>query len=159
MRATNLTIKLYRITASVDRAGQCLDASQAETLGEAYGVTYASKDAADCAVIDLQDGIEDTDLDSSTTYSTVEYPVQVTGIESTPEDEAITVSARITCADYTGETCWTAKPSHTAAGVGGLEPAGDSIDAWVDHDMARAVGDAVVAVGLEILAVAGQARA
>jgi len=150
---------LYSITASFDRDGQTQDCSQAEVLGEAYGVTYLTREAADSALEDLRVyGIDDGDLDPTTRYSLVERTLTISDVTSAPEDGAITVSARVEYQDFSGVTYWTAKPRHTAAGIDGLEPAGDSIDAWTDHDLALYLDtDALLHVGAEILALAARA--
>jgi hypothetical protein len=150
------TITLYRIRASATRDGQTIDCSQAEVLGETYGVTYTARDAADAALEDLDESIAEYQLDPSTTYSISEIPVLIGEISTEYEDGAITVSARVEMPGYAGPTCWSAKPRNTAAGVDGLEPAGDSIDAWADDTLAMYLpANALLVVGLEILALAG----
>lgn len=60
---------MYRVTASYERDGLLLDASQAEVLGDAYGRTYATEAEAEAVAQELADTIADYGLDPTTTYS------------------------------------------------------------------------------------------
>jgi hypothetical protein len=154
----NTTIALYIITASFDRDGQVQDCSQAEVLGEAFGVTYVTSEAAESALAECAESVEAYDLDPTTRYSIEQTSVTISDVTTEPEDGAITVSAHVEAPGYSGITCWSAKPRHTAAGIDGLEPAGDSIDAWTDGDLARILdADTLIHVGTEILALAARA--
>ena len=146
-------ITMYRITASYTHYGQCVDSTTAETLGDAMGVIYATQELADAAADELQGSVMDFSLDPSTRYSVVEVPIEI-GDVSLSDDE---VTADVTLDGHRQTTSWYAAPRRTKAGIDGLQPAGDSIDCWVDTVMASALpADAVVALGLEILAIAGR---
>lgn len=60
---------MYRVTASYERDGLLLDASQAEVLGDAYGRAYATEAEAEAVAQELADTIADYGLDPTTTYS------------------------------------------------------------------------------------------
>jgi hypothetical protein len=153
---TKPTATLYRITASYEDNGTLCSANTAEVLGEAYGRYYDTEEAATAKAEDMAGDIEDYDLDESTKYYVEEVAVEISDIGCEDDDGAVSVSATVRVDGHRYDTSWTARARNTTAGVSGLEPAGDSIDAWVDHDLAVALGDSVVAVGLEILAMAGR---
>jgi len=146
------TIKLYTVGASHVVAGQTVDCSSAEVLGESAGVTYLTRSDVDAAIEELSSSVEDAGLDPSTSYSVTESSITVADVTSEAEDGAITVSAHVEAPGYSGTTLWSARSSHTAAGIDGLEPCGDAPTAWTDGDLALHLDTAtLVHVGLEIL--------
>lgn len=152
------TIKLYRISASYTRDGQVLDCSQAEILGDAYGVTYATREEAESIAEDMQEEVEDYNLDPSTTYSVDEVTVSISAVDAAADDDDITVSADVRVDGCTRKTVWSARPRHTAAGVDGIEPSGDSPDCWIDGDLAATLGETcAIAIGEYVLASARRA--
>jgi len=68
---------MYTVQASYERDGQIIDCSEAETLGEASGVEYATEAEAIEACDAAQEGLAGLDLDPSTTCSVYRGRVQV----------------------------------------------------------------------------------
>lgn len=62
---------MYKITASYDRNGTRTDTSTDSVLGDAYGQTYPTREAAQAVADGLQASIADYDLDASTEYQVV----------------------------------------------------------------------------------------
>lgn len=72
-------MKAYKITATaIDNNGVCISSNTAETLGEAYGVTYLTRERADEVRDDLESDIPEG-------YESSEYSVEEIEIEALKE--------------------------------------------------------------------------
>ena len=146
-----MTIKLYKIVATVTDATTEVLQTSAEVLGEAYGVAYGSLDEAHA----VRDALEETKADEALSYEVEVVEVRVTDVKtSTDADGATTIHATVKVDQRAAiATEWSVQPRHTTAGVDGWEPAGDAPDHWIDSNVAALVTDAgAMALGLEIIA-------
>lgn len=66
-------MQTYRVTASIQRDGHTVVCDDYCVLGDAYGVTYTTRAAAEQAAQDLRDSLDEfPDLDPSTEFEAVE---------------------------------------------------------------------------------------
>lgn len=151
--AKQITTTLYYLSAHFELNGQLLDASHAESLGDAYGKYYTSEAAAEAAAQTERDNLADTNLGPSTEYSvhSVDIRSTVQAVETDDGQTEIECRTIAPLGDFT--TLWYGVPQQTAAGADGLGPAGDDVCCWVDSDLARGIGwEAAAHVGREVLA-------